>query len=103
MINKQRTHKTYTREFKLEAVRLMEHSDRPASDFAAALGIRRHELYRWKAQLADAGESTFTGKRGRPKKESQSELSQLKQEKEPLREGVKILKKASTDFAKQLN
>jgi len=51
-MNKQRKpYKTYTREFKLEAVRLMEESDRRPSDIAMELGIRRNQLYKWKTQL----------------------------------------------------
>jgi len=33
---------TYTKEFKQEAVRLMETSDRPAAEIAIELGIRRN-------------------------------------------------------------
>ena len=47
-------YKTYTREFKQEAVRLMETTDRPAAEVAMELGIRRNQLYKWK-QLAEPG------------------------------------------------
>ena len=51
-MNKQRKpYKTYTREFKLEALRLMEETDRRPSDIAMELGIRRNQLYKWKVQL----------------------------------------------------
>ena len=39
-MNKRAPYKTYTKEFKLEAVRLMEQSDKPASTIAVELGIR---------------------------------------------------------------
>lgn len=42
-------------------------------------------------------------KRGRPKKEDQSELSKMKQELERLREENEILKKAAIFFAKELD
>ncbi len=42
---------TYTKEFKLEALRLMAESDRPASEIAMQLGIRRNQLYKWKEQM----------------------------------------------------
>ncbi|MDT8375127.1 MAG: transposase [Mariprofundaceae bacterium] len=45
-MSKQRTYKTFTREFKLEAVRMMEASDRPSSEIAMELGIRRNQLYK---------------------------------------------------------
>lgn len=42
---------SYTKEFKLEAVRLLEHGDKPAADLARELGLRRNQLYKWQAQL----------------------------------------------------
>jgi len=94
-------YKTYTREFKQEAVRLMETTDRSAAEVAMELGIRRNQLYKWKQQLADKGVSAFSG-RGRPRKENQSELASLKQENERLREENEILKKAAAYFAREL-
>jgi transposase len=44
MINQRRPYKTYTREFKQEAVRLMETTDHPASEIAMEQGIR-HEYF----------------------------------------------------------
>jgi len=37
--------KTYAKEFKLEAVRLLESSDRPGVEVARELGIKRTQLY----------------------------------------------------------
>ena len=102
MTNTRKPRSTYTREFKLEAIRLMDTSDRPSSEVAAELGIRRNQLYKWKEQLEKKGEQSLTGKRGRPRKEDQSELSTLRQENDRLREEVEILKKAAVYFAKEL-
>ncbi len=102
MTSKRRPYKTYPKEFKLEAVRLMESSDRPASEIAAELGIRRNLLYKWKEQLEHKGESSFKGKPGRPMKAEQGEVSTLRQENERLREEVEILKKAAAYFAREL-
>jgi transposase len=55
MNSKRKPYKTYTREFKVEAVRLMSESDRPSSQLAAELGIRRNQLYKWKEQLGYLG------------------------------------------------
>ncbi|MCP4266575.1 MAG: transposase [Candidatus Brocadiaceae bacterium] len=52
MNTKRKPYKTYTKEFKLEAIRLMEESGRPSSEVAMELGIRRNQLYKWKDQLA---------------------------------------------------
>ena len=46
MTSRRKPYKTYTREFKIEAVRLMAESDRPSSELAAELGIRRNKHLR---------------------------------------------------------
>jgi transposase len=102
MTNKRQRYQTYTREFKLEAIRLMKESDKPFAEIAAELGIRRNQLYKWKEQLEANGNDAFSGQRGRPPKENQSELSTLRQENNRLREEVDILKKAAVYFAKEL-
>ena len=94
-------YKTYPKEFKLEALRLMEESDRPASEIAMELGIRRNQLYKWKEQMAKRGEVP-SSKRGRPRKENLSELAKLKQELKQIKEENEILKKAAVFFAKEL-
>lgn len=101
MTRKRQPYKTYTKEFKIEAVKLMKSSDRPSSEIAMELGIRRNQLYKWAEQLEAKGDEAFQGK-GRPKKEDQNELTTLKQENERLREEVEILKKAAAYFAKEL-
>jgi len=102
MTSKRKPYKTYTKEFKLEAVRMMETSGRPPAEMAMQLGIRRNQLYKWKEQLARVGESAFSGKRGRPAKADQSELATLKQENLRLKEENEILKKAAAYFARDL-
>lgn len=39
---------TFSREFKLEAIRLMETGDKKASDLARELGVPRNKLYKWR-------------------------------------------------------
>jgi len=102
MIKKRKPYKTYTKEFKLEALRLMEESDRPASIIAMELGIRRNQLYKWKEQMVKKGD-VATAKKGRPKKEEQSEAVKLKAENKRLKEENEILKKAAIFFAKELD
>ena len=101
MTSSRKPYKTYPKEFKLEALSLMEESDRPASEIAMQLGIRRNQLYKWKEQMARKGEVP-SAKRGRPRKEDQSELAKLKQELKRLKEENEILKKAAVFFAKEL-
>ena len=99
MVQKRRPYKTYTKEFKLEAVRLMNESDRPSSEIAMELGIRRNQLYKWKDDLEAKGETGFAKGRGRPKKEDESELSCVKRELARVKEENDILKKAAVFFA----
>lgn len=94
--------KTYTKAFKLEAVRLLEQSDQPISDLALELGVRRNQLYKWQQQYKEQGSSAFKRKLGRPKKEEMSETARLRQEVAQLREENEILKKAAAYFAKEL-
>ncbi len=102
MTSKRRPYKTYTKEFKLEAIKLMETSDKPAADIARELGLRRNQLYKWKEQLEKSG-GVASAKRGRPKKEDQSRESRLEAENRRLREENEILKKAAVFFAKELD
>ncbi len=102
MTKKRKPYKTYTKEFKLEAVRMMETSGRSPAEIAMQLGLRRNQLYKWKEQLTRSGEAAFSGKRGHPTKDNQSELTILKQENMRLKEENEILKKAAAYFAREL-
>jgi transposase len=77
----------------------MNESDKPSSEIATELGIRRNQLYKWKEQLEEKGEEAFPNNRGRPLKENQTEVTALRQENVRLREEVDILKKAAVYFA----
>jgi len=101
MIKKRKPYKTYTKEFKLEALRMMAESGRPVSEVAMELGIRRNQLYKWKDQLESSDEQAFSTQRGRPGKADQSEMAGLRQENKRLREENDILKKAAY-FAREL-
>ena len=100
MTSTRKPYNTYTKEFKLEALRLMAESDRPASEIAMKLGIRRNQLYKWKEQMTKK-DTVPTAKKGRPKKEDQSEMTNLKQENKRLKEDIEILKKAAAYFARE--
>ena len=91
----------YSREFKIEALRLWKESEKTAADVARELGIKRTLLYRWKQKLEDRKEGAFRGS-GRPKADQMSEVSRLKQELKAVREERDILKKAAAYFARDL-
>ncbi len=99
MPTKRKPYNTYPREFKLEALRLMTESDRPTSEIAMELGLRRNQLYKWKEQMTKKGDVP-TAKKGRPKKVDQSETATLRQENKRLKEDIEILKKAAAYFAR---
>lgn len=100
-MTQRKPYQTYPKAFKLEAIRLLEESNRPASEIAMSLGIRRNQLYKWKEQMTQKGDVP-SAKRGRPKKEDQSEMATLRQENKRLKEENEILKKAAAYFAKEL-
>jgi transposase len=91
----------YSKEFKVEALRLLSLGDKPASDLARELGIKRTLLYRWRDQITKGGDSAFSGS-GRPKNDQLSELACFKKENAILREERDILKKAAAYFARDL-
>ena len=91
----------YAKEFKIEAVRLLNEGGQPASEIAMQLNVKRSLLYRWKDQLNASGTGAFNGS-GRPKADQMSELSRLRQELKAVKEERDILKKAAAYFARDL-
>ena len=101
-VNPGHERKRFTKEFKLEAVRLLEAEMKPASQLAAELGIQRNQLYKWQEQLRAKGESTaFRGPGAKPLSEL-SEVERLRRELKRVTEDRDILKKAAAYFAKEL-
>jgi len=96
------TRRHFPPEFKLEAVRLVEGSDRPLNEIAFELGIRPNVLRQWRRQAAEragrSGEEIFPGQ-GRLSSQDE-EVRRLKREVAQLREERDILKKAAAFFAK---
>ena len=92
--------KSFSPEFKREAVRLLETAQKSSADLARELGVRRNQLYKWKDQLAKRGAGAFPGA-GRGSGSS-DELARLRKELEKVKEERDILKKAAAYFAKEL-
>ena len=93
----------FSREFKLEAVRLASESGKLVTDVARELGIGVHSLYKWQDEVAKRGESAFPGP-GRLSRQSalpQGDLNSLRRENATLREERDILKKAIAFFVKE--
>jgi transposase len=91
----------FSKEFKLEAVRLLELGQKSAVQLALELGVRRNQLYKWKEQLGSKGEKAFRGP-GRKPVAAESEVSRLKRELAKVTEERDILKKAVAYFAREL-
>ncbi len=92
--------KVFTREFKLEAIRVLSSGAKQATELARELGIPRNRLYKWQDQLKkDGTEGAFPGQ-GRRAGQA-AEIASLQRENARLREEVEILKKAARYFARE--
>lgn len=89
--------RTYTQEFKQEAVKLSYESSIPATEVAANLGIRPELLYRWRSEMKREGKNAFPGKGNL--KPGEAEVVALRRELEQTRMERDILKKALSVFA----
>jgi len=58
-----RAYKTYTKELKVEAIRLAEQLDQPMTQVARKLGLRVYQIYKWMKQLEEKQGDAFSGKR----------------------------------------
>ena len=92
---------SYSKEFKLEALRQLELGERPGAEIARDLGIRRNLLYKWQEQLSNHGDGAFQGSGRRPANQS-DELTKLKKELADVKMERDILKKAAAYFARDL-
>ena len=98
-----RKRKAFSKEFKEEAVRLLEEGKKSGSDLARELGIRRNQLYKWKETIELHGKGAFPGSGRRARHEKQAEeIAQLKRQLRHVTEENEILKKAAAFFAREL-
>ncbi len=88
----------YSKEFKLDAVRLVTEQGYSIAQAARNLGLNANMLSRWKIEAAES-QSAFRGS-GKLSPE-QLELRRLKAENRQLRMEREILKKATAFFAKE--
>lgn len=95
---KRRPYKQYSREFKVEAIRLAKAGDKTATQVARELGIRVNQIGKWKQQLEREALTSAPAKRGRP---VDDDVARLQRENARLREENEILKKAAIYFARE--
>lgn len=88
--------RSYTVEFKKEAVALVTEQGYSVSKAAESLGITDKLLYNWKAKFeAEQSGSTLN-------EDERAELKRLRKENKELKMEKEILKKASAFFAKEM-
>ena len=87
--------KKYTKEFKAEAVRLSERGEKTIAQVAVDLGIRESQMYLWRREARERGESAFPGN-GKARDE---ELAEWKRRALRAEQERDILKKTVLIFA----
>ena len=88
--------KQYSRESKIETVRLSYQTDKKPDDFAASVGISRSSLNRWRSEYGQDPQQAFPGKGVR--KERDEEVAQLKKQLRDAQLENEVLKKAVAIF-----
>ena len=89
--------KTYSKEFKEQAVELLNTSGKPGNQIEAELGIGNGVVYRWRRQMQEEGSQAFPGNGNTRDKE----LAELRKENAELREEKEILRKAIAIFSER--
>ena len=90
--------RTFTKEFKLEAVQLAHRSGKSQTQVARDLGIADSTLHHWCKEYTEAGSQAFPGSGHQTQQEE--ELRRLKRELEVTRQERDILKKALAIFSR---
>lgn len=89
--------KTYTREFKLQALKMLTAQGLSVAEVARRLGIRDNLVRNWKKAAQEQGTDAFPG-HGHPSP-AEDELRTLRAEVHRLRAERDLLKKAAAYFA----
>lgn len=105
-----RKYRYHSHEFKLEAIKLLESSDKPVAQIARELGIRVNQIYKWRKQLAEKQDKAFSRSKRQAVQQAESgpedvaslqaEVKRLREANERLEAEKSILKKAAAYFAK---
>lgn len=93
----QKVQKTYTAEFKREAVRLAQTSGKPITQIARELGISDTSIHQWRKELVEHGPEAFPGSGHQSALEEENR--RLKRELERIRQERDILKKTVSIFS----
>ena len=85
------TRRRFTREFKQEAIRLIQESGKSRSQIASELGIPRTTLDRWRTEYQKDAQDAFRGNGHRTSEQQQ--IHELQREVERRKREREILKK----------
>src|SRR5947209_13699939 len=93
----QKVQKTYTAEFKREAVQLAQTSGKSIAQVARELGISDTSIHQWRKELTEHGKDAFPGSGHQTALEEENrhlkrELERVQQERDILKKGVSILR-----------
>ena len=95
-MGEKRSYKSYSQEFREEAVALVLNQGYSVPEAARSLGIATNMLYRWKQKIEDQRHGKVLSE------DERDELKRLRKENKNLRMEKEILKKASAFFAKEM-
>ena len=90
--------KVYTREFKEEAVRLVQMSGKSITQIARELGISDSSIHQWRKELTQQGKEAFPGSGHQTALEEENR--RLKRELERVQQERDILKKVVSIFSR---
>ncbi len=91
--------KNYSKEFKLNTVKMVTEEGRRAAEVARDLGISENLVYNWKRAYLEEEQQAFRGKGKMTAKEEY--IRKLERENKRLKDERDILKKAAAFFAKE--
>ncbi len=91
--------RTYSKEFKRDAVELLLRKEKPTAEIAHDLGIRSELLNRWKVEYLASQATSFPGS-GHLKDPDAERLRKLERELRIVTEERDILKKACAVFSR---
>lgn len=94
-----RERKTYSEEFKKEAVELSFNSEKTCKEIAYDLGIDYNNLIRWRREFKNKGDLAFPGKGKQKLTPEQQKIKQLEAELRETKIERDILKKAVHIFS----
>ena len=96
-MEKQRTRRRFSAEYKMEAVKRLEESGKSLQQVAGELGVHANQLRAWRNDILAAGSAEALARQ----KAEAAELARLRREVKRLEQENEILKRAAAFFARE--